>query len=379
MQQAAKPPLRPRPSRQTAFEARDPRPVDPASFWRGVAQAATIVMALLAFGLFLYVARSVVLPVLCAIVVGMTLGPTVDFAERRGVPAWLSALAVVVIVIGAINVAAVTLAGPTADLVKRAPEIAAAVKTKLHIFDSPIEAFHRLQVSLGLVNADTPLEMNLSGMISGVLTGIVTVLTPAAVQFVVELILFFGTLFFVIAGRANFRKYTASWFASREARLRALKIFRDIEGGLSGYLVVVSAINVALGILTALAAWLMGLPGPLLWGALAFGLNYVPYVGPGIMYVLLFTIGLLTFPTLIGALLPPAVFMAMTLVEGQFITPTIVGRRVLQVHPLAIFLGIAFWAWLWGPIGAFLATPLLIIARVALGHLYPAHTTDLPG
>ncbi len=137
---------------------------------------------------------------------------------------------------------------------------------------------------------------------------------------------------------------------------------------------VVSAINVALGTLTVIAAYLMGLPAPLLWGALAFGLNYVPYVGPGIMYALLFMIGLLTFPTLIGALLPPAVFMGMTLVEGQFITPAIVGRRVLNLHPLAIFLGIAFWAWLWGPVGAFLATPLLIIVRVAFGHLYPAST-----
>ena len=111
---------------------------------------------------------------------------------------------------------------------------------------------------------------------------------------------------------------------------------------------------------------LMGLPSPILWGALAFVLNYVPYVGPAIMDVLLFGIGLLTFPTLLGALLPPAVFLAITVVEGQFLTPAIVGRRVLNLHPLAIFLSIAFWAWLWGPVGAFLATPILIIARVAL-------------
>jgi predicted PurR-regulated permease PerM len=124
---------------------------------------------------------------------------------------------------------------------------------------------------------------------------------------------------------------------------------------------------------------LMGLPSPILWGALAFTLNYIPYVGPAIMYVLLFVIGLLTYPTLLGALTPPAVFMGITLIEGQFLTPAIVGRRVLNLHPMAIFLGIAFWAWLWGPVGAFLATPILIIARVAWAHLYPHQKTDLPG
>ena len=119
--------------------------------------------------------------------------------------------------------------------------------------------------------------------------------------------------------------------------------------------------------------WAMGLPAPLLWGALAFTLNYIPYVGPSIMYVLLFVVGLMTYPTLLGALMPPRVFIAITLVEGQFLTPAIVGRQVLQLHPLAIFLGIAFWAWMWGPLGAFLATPILIVARVVLDHLYPRH------
>jgi predicted PurR-regulated permease PerM len=97
------------------------------------------------------------------------------------------------------------------------------------------------------------------------------------------------------------------------------------------------------------------------------------------MYVLLFVIGLMTYPTLLGALLPPAVYIGITLIEGQFLAPAIIGRRVLNLHPLAIFLAIAFWAWMWGPVGAFLATPILIIARVALTHLYPRQKADLPG
>ena len=77
-------------------------------------------------------------------------------------------------------------------------------------------------------------------------------------------------------------------------------------------------------------------------------------------------------------MLPPGVFMLMTLVEGQFLTPAIVGRQVLNLNALAVFLSIAFWAWLWGPIGAFLATPILIVACVVLEHLYPRAAAELP-
>ena len=87
----------------------------------------------------------------------------------------------------------------------------------------------------------------------------------------------------------------------------------------------------------------------------------------------------MTYPTLWGALLPPGIFMLVTLIEGQFITPAIIGRKVLMVHPLAVFLAIAFWAWLWGPIGAFLAMPILIVATVTLNHLYPDTRDALPG
>jgi predicted PurR-regulated permease PerM len=360
------------------LEAQSPEPLkDIDAFWRGVTQAATILMAVLAFGVFLYFARALLLPVLCGVAVAMTLGPLIAQLSKRGVPSWLTALAVIFLIIAALNVAIITLAKPVSDLSGRMPELAGAVKEKLHVLDRPLAALGELQAGLGLSQSDTKVD---SGrMIEGAVTGIVTVITPAAVQFIVQTIIFFGTLFFTIVGRNAFRSYVVSWFATRETRLRTLKILNDIEENLSGYLIVFTVINLSLGIIATLMAWTLGLPSPLLWGALAFGLNYVPYIGPGIVYGLLFLVGLLVYPTLLGALLPPAVYMAVTLVEGQFLTPMIIGRSVLSVHPLAVFLGIAFWAWLWGPIGAFLAMPLLIVGRVVLDHLYPRQQMDLPG
>ncbi|MES1156127.1 MAG: AI-2E family transporter, partial [Pseudorhodoplanes sp.] len=132
------------------------------------------------------------------------------------------------------------------------------------------------------------------------------------------------------------------------------------------------------GLVATLVTWALGFPTPLLWGALAFVLNYIPYVGPGIMHVILFVIGLLTFDTLWPALIAPLFFMAFTFVEGHFIVPNVIGRQLL-LHPLAVFLSLAFWAWLWGPIGALLATPILIVAMVSIDHLYPRGTKMLPG
>ncbi len=371
-----KPPLKNERRPWLTLEARDPSPLpDPVIFWRAVAQAATIVIAVLAFGVFLFFAGKLVVPILAAITVGMTLGPAIGYATKRGVPAWVVAVTVLAVLIGLMNVAVVTLAQPVTELIGRAPEIGGAIKEKLQILDRPIAAFYELQTALGFGSTGPKMDVSTSR----VLEGVVTVVTPAAVQFVMQLVLFFGTLFFYIVGRAEFRKYALNWFASREARLRALKILNDIEDNMGGYLLVVTAINLSLGIVTAIMAYAIGLPAPLLWGALAFGLNYIPYVGPAIMYVLLFAIGIMTFPTFLGALLAPGIFMAITLVEGQFLSPAIVGRQVLSIHPLSIFLGIAFWAWLWGPMGAFLATPILIAGRVAYDHLYPQHKSELPG
>jgi predicted PurR-regulated permease PerM len=344
-------------------------------FWRAIAQAATIIMCVLMLGAFLYAARALLLPVLCAFVVGMTIGPYVGYAAKRSVPTWLSAIVVILLIVGAANIALVLLANPMAELLRRMPEVAAAFKGKLHSFDRPLLAFRQLQIAFG---AEPESGGGVDISLTRLFEGIVTVITPAAAQFVLQLILFVGTLFFFILGRASFRSHAVHWFSSRAARLRALKILNDIENNLSGYLIVVTAINLSLGLVVIAATYLMGLPYPLIWGAFAFVLNYIPYVGPGIMYLLLFLAGVLIYPTLLGALVPPAIYMAITFVEGQFLTPAIVGRQVLQVHPLVLFLGIALWAWLWGPLGAFLATPIMIVGRVTFDHLYPRRVADLP-
>lgn len=350
--------------------ASDPSPVaDPADFWRQAAQAATIATAAILIGVCLYLMRPLLIPILSALVVSLTLGPLAAHAVRHGLPAFVPALAIVALIAALLYAASVALADPIADLVARAPEIGAQIKQKFAFMERPFEALRDLRAALMgaeamKVDAVAPTEM-----IGSVLGAV----TPALLQFV----LFFAMLFFFVFGRAGMRRSAVGLFDSRAERLRALKIFNEVERSLSGYLLTVTAINAGVGVTAALVTWALGFPAPLLWGALAFTLNYIPYVGPGLMHATLFVIGLLTFDTLWPALIAPLFFMAFTFVEGHFLMPAIVGRQ-FTLNPLAVFLSLAFWAWLWGPVGAFLATPILLMATVASDHLYPRHKATLP-
>ena len=348
----------------------DPTPFeDAAAFWRTTAQLATILMAAIMFGVFLYLARPLLMPLLAALIVAFTIGPLTGYAVRHGLPAWVPALVIVSIIGAAFYFAVLLLADPISDLIARSGEIGANIKEKFRFMDRPLAALKELYSTFAgssgvTVDVSQPTE---------VIGSVLGAVTPAMVQF----ILFFATLFFFVLGRAAMRQYVVNIFGTRDGRLRALKIFNDTERSLNGYLLTVTIINAGVGLVCTLVTWALGFPAPLLWGAMAFALNYIPYVGPGVMHVVLFVIGLLTFDTLLPALVAPALFMSFTFIEGHFLVPTIIGRQLL-LHPLAVFLSLAFWAWLWGPIGAFLATPILIMVKVAADHLYPRAKTVLP-
>jgi len=350
--------------------AHDPFPFeDTAAFWRTMAQVATILMAVILFGAFLFVARPLVMPVLGALIVGLTLGPLAGYATKHGLPAWVPALAIVLLIGAALYLAIVLLSEPASDLIARSAEIGTAIKDKFRFMDRPLAAIKELRTEI-MGASGVAVDVNQPAEVIGSVLGTVT---PVILQFV----LFFATLFFFVFSRAAMRRYVVNIFSTRDGRLRALKIVNDIEHSLSGYLITVTIINACVGLFAVAVTWLLGFPAPLLWGATAFALNYIPYVGPGIMQAILFFIGLLTFDTLWPALIAPAIFMTFTFIEGHFLVPNIIGRQLL-LHPLAVFLSLAFWAWLWGPIGAFLATPILIMATVASDHLYPRQKNMLP-
>jgi predicted PurR-regulated permease PerM len=353
-----------------ALEISDPSPVDSVQkMWVSAGQVANIGTFLILFGAFLYVGRAILLPILAAAVIALTLGPIVKTAKRFGISPWITGLLILLVGTGAASLAATNLAGPVSEWIGRAPEIGASIKQKLSVFDEPLAALYELEKAL--FGGDTTLKV--SQPATNFVLPIVAFVTPAAG----ELLLFFATLFFFLVGQIELRNQLVSMFGSRDAKLRFLKIMRDVERNLAGYLTVVTIVNTAVGAIVALGAWLIGFPDPIMFGLLAALLNYVPYIGPALMVIVLFSVGLVTFPSLSQAIIAPLGFVALTTAEGHFITPTIVGRR-FTLNPLLVFLAIAFWTWMWGPLGAFLAVPLSIILLVVFQHLFPVDDVRLP-
>lgn len=353
--------------RRLALDINDPQPVaNSQDLWQSAGRAATIGIFLLLVGAVLYIGRAILLPIFAAAVVAMTLAPAVRFAQKRGISPWITALAIVACALAVLGLGAVAMAGPVSEWIARAPEIGATIKERLSVLDAPLAALRELERSFFGSNSGNSAPPN-------IVFPAVAFVTPAAG----ELLVFFGAMIFFLVGQGALRSQFIAMFSVRESKLRALKILNDIEHNLTGYLTVVTMINAALGVIVAIGAWLLGFPSPVIFGVVAAVLNYLPYVGPAVMVVALFGVGLITFPSLGHALIAPLAFVTLTTTEGHFITPTIVGRR-LTLNPLLVFLALAFWAWMWGPIGAFLAVPISIIGLVVANHLFPTAEGHLP-
>ena len=343
----------------------DPQPVAEVSrVWRTASQVATIGIFLILLIAALEFARPLLLPLVSAFVVTMMLGPLSARAERAGVPSLLTAIVLWLLVIAVCYGVIVLLAGPAVDWVGKAPEIGNSIQEKLRVLDRPWAMMQDLRKAL------LPGDEGKGGLgvdIASFVAPMFAIVTPA----IGEVFIFFGTLFFMLIGRTKLRRVTVALFEDRDARLRTLKIMNDIEHNLTGYLSMVAVINVAVGVAGGVIAWAVGLPDPVAWAVLAFILNFLPYIGALMMEAALFLVGLVTFPTLTHALAAPLLFLIFATLEGHFVTPSIIGRR-LTLNPLTVFLSLVFWSWLWGPVGAFLAVPLLIMALVAVNHLFPS-------
>jgi predicted PurR-regulated permease PerM len=153
-----------------------------------------------------------------------------------------------------------------------------------------------------------------------------------------------------------------------DSSLRASRTLRDVQARLSSYLGSVTIINALLGVLVGVAAWLCGLQSPVMWGGLAAVLNYLPYFGPFIMAGLLAAVGLGTSESLFRGSLPVISYMTLHALEANLVTPSLLGRR-FAVSPVAILISISFFTWVWGAVGAILATPLLIMVLALIEHL----------
>jgi predicted PurR-regulated permease PerM len=317
----------------------------------------------------LYAAKAFFLPIVMAFIVGTMLSPAASFLERRRIPRAVAAV-LIVIAVGAGGAFMVGLiAVPVMEWSSKLPELGAELKDKLHIFDRPLALWQQLQSMLG--GSDTLASFHLPKI--EWVQPTLEFLSPTLAEF----LLFVATLILFIASWKDLRRAMVMNFGDRPARLRTLRILNEIEEHLGSYLLMVTAINVGVGTVTGIICAVTGMPNPAGLGALAATLNFIPIIGPIAMFVVLIVVGIVTFSSIGAGLLPPLLFAVMTFLEGHFVTPTIVGRR-LELNALAVFIALAFWTWLWGPMGAFLASPILIVALILKEHLMPVNSPQLP-
>jgi predicted PurR-regulated permease PerM len=373
---AKSPPAKPSPSARRLAHARDSAPVPDSNSELPPVIRHTEVMTIALVGLLiicviagLYLARAFFLPITMAFIVGTMLSPAVGLLERCRVPRAVAAVLIVAAASAGAAFMVGLIASPAVEWSGKLPELGGLLKEKLHVFDRPLALWQELQSMLGGPGTLTTLHLPKIDWVQPTLE----FLSPTFAEF----LLFIATLILFIASWPDLRRALVMNFGERAWRLRTLRILNEIEEHLGGYLLMVTTINVGVGIATGLICALTGMPNPASLGALATILNFIPIIGPVAMFAVLAVVGLVALPTISAGLLASAIFGVMTFLEGHFLTPMIVGRR-LALNALAVFMALAFWTWLWGPMGAFLSSPLLIVALIVKEHLMPPDSPQLP-
>ncbi|RXG94593.1 AI-2E family transporter [Bradyrhizobium vignae] len=326
-------------------------------------------LLLIAVATVLYAGKAFFLPVVMAFVIGTMLSPAASLLERCKVPRALAAVLIVVAGTAVVAFVFALIASPIMEWSTRLPELGAQLRDKLHVFDRPLALWRELQGMVGGSEQFPNFQIPKFEWVQPTLE----FLSPTFTEFV----LFFVTLILFIASWRDLRRAMIMTFSDHDARLRTLRILNEIEVHLGNYLLTVTVINIGVGVGTGLICALTGMPNPAGLGALAATLNFIPIIGPVAMFAVLVVVGLVAFPTIGGGLMAALAFSGLTFLEGHFVTPTIIGRR-LALNALAVLLALAFWTWMWGPMGAFLSSPLLIVGLILKEHLLPADSPQLP-
>lgn len=315
----------------------------------------------------LYFARDFFLPVLAAFILALMLSPVVRFFSRIRVPSIITSF-VLVSMLAAISVAAIySVAVPLADWVDRAPQIGLQFRQKLTDLRAPVQAVMDAQKEVQEATStkgETTQTVVIEG--PGLIQTAASNLFKGVATFLVSLVL----LAFLLSSGDMFYAKLVGAFDRLSDKKRALRIAHDIERVVSRYLFTITIINMCLGIVIGAGLYLLDMPSPYIWGAVAAIANFIPYIGALIGLGIVTVVAVVSFDTLGQALAISAFYFSCTLIEGQVITPVVVGRR-LELNAVAVFLAIAFWAWLWGIVGALVAVPVLVILKTICDHSDP--------
>ncbi|HWR50417.1 MAG TPA: AI-2E family transporter [Bryobacteraceae bacterium] len=316
----------------------------------------------------LYFARGFLLPIVLAILLSFLFSPLVRALARARIP---TAIGAAIVILGAcmvIGVFVYELSGPVAAWVQRMPQIARKLETQVREFRKPVEK----------VKQATEEVAALTDVAGGGKAQQVQLAQPTAAQTLmnttwsvaINAVFLVILLYFLLAAGDLFLGKLVRVLPRLKDKKRAVQIAREIESSISSYLFTHTLINIGVGVASGLACWLMGMPNALLWGVLAGVTNYIPYVGAIVTTGIVGLAAAGSFPTIYPALILAGILLAITSIEGYFITPVLMGRH-LQLNPVVLFIGLTFWGWLWGITGALMAVPLMATMKILCDRIDP--------
>lgn len=308
----------------------------------------------------LYVARDILLPIFLALLLSLLLRPVVKGMKRLRVPEGLGAALVVAGLMMLVGGGAYLLSEPAAAWIERVPLVTSRIEFKLGDLRDSIEAARSASRELERIAAEGDAEVEkvvLQG--PSLAEQLLTQTQIILASFAVTLVLLY---FFLAQGRQMLEGLIGT-MPSIERRIQYAAIANTVQRNIASYLATVTIINTVLGIATALSMSALGMPNAALWGVMAATFNFIPYLGSAVTLTILTLVSMLTFDEPSRIVLPPVTWIVLTSLEGNFLTPMIVGRR-LTLNPIGVFLTVLFWGWLWGVPGALLAVPILAVFKI---------------
>ncbi len=332
--------------------------VDPATpDIKNLFQGGTFLLALLAA---FYVASEIVLPIVVAFVLMLVLQPAMRLLQRLHVPRGISAMILILVLFGVLAGLGTVLSGPAASWAQKLPGGIPKLQERLSFLAKPVAAFQKLvsraeTLTQGASPAPLSVAVAGTGLSQRLLDG-----TRTIVSGTLETVL---VLFFLLLSGDTFLRRLVEVLPRFKNKRQAVEISQQIEADIAAYLTTITIMNAAVGLATGTVAALSGLGDPLLWGTVAFLLNYVPILGPMIGVVIFFLAGLISIDTLWVAFVPAGLYLTIHMIEGETVTPMLLARR-FTINPVLVIVSLVFWYWMWGVPGAILSTPMLAVTKI---------------
>ena len=311
----------------------------------------------------LYIARDIVLPVVLAVVLKLLLQPLVSVLERVRVPKAAGALVALGLLLAVFVGLGMLLSSPAARWASELPQAWPQLQQKFAFLKDPIEHIQSTLAQMGVhLESPSALLSNPIGMVTAVFSG-----TGTVAAHLLETLL---VLFYLLVFGETFLRRLVEVLPTFANKRDAVEISLHVERDLSVYLLTITVINAAVGCATAGVMWVCGVAAPVLWGVVAFCLNFVPILGPFCGVILFLAVGLISMGPVWAALLPAALYFGIHVLEGEIVTPVLLANR-FTINPVGVILALIFWYWMWGVPGAILAVPMLAIAKIIADRLRP--------